>query len=188
MDFYKRMYAAGPKAALTWGHEEETSAMCSGVSAMDATSNVELAADLLKPECRQRGELRFAYPPIGIGGKASPDMGGYGLLLTAQSRRKDLGTQFILWAASPDVHRRIVVEGGSPIRKSETSDLEVLAKYPYLRFYAQLIDTSVYRARIPRWLELQDILSRNLVAVMKDERPSKSAADDVQLWIDVNLK
>jgi ABC-type glycerol-3-phosphate transport system substrate-binding protein len=105
MDFYKKMYAAAPEAALTWGHEEETAAMCSELTAMDATSNVELAANLLKTECRKDGEIQFGFPPIGVSGMASPDMGGYGLLLTAQSQHKDLGTDFILWAASPDVHR-----------------------------------------------------------------------------------
>jgi multiple sugar transport system substrate-binding protein len=188
MDFYKRVYSAGPKDALTWGHEEETSAMCSALTAMDATSNVELAAQLLKPGCSQGGELRFAYPPTGVSGSASPDMGGYGLLLTAQSKLKDQASQFILWAASPEVHRRIVMEGGSPIRKSEAADSEILAKYPYLKFYPSLIDTSIYRARVPKWLEFQDILSRNLVAVMRNEMDSKAAASEIQTWSDNNLK
>jgi multiple sugar transport system substrate-binding protein len=188
MDFYKALYAVAPKSALTWGHEEETSAMCSGLTAMDATSNVELAANLIKPECGQAGDLRFAYPPLGRSGLASPDMGGYGLLLTTQSKQKELAAQFILWAASPQLHRHIVLEGGSPIRRSETRDHEILAKYPYLRFYDQLIEASIYRARIPQWLELQDVLSRDLVAVMEGETEATLAAANVQQWVEKNLR
>jgi multiple sugar transport system substrate-binding protein len=188
MDFYKSLYSAAPPDALTWGHEEETAAMCSDVSAMDATSNVELAANLLKPECSRNGEgIDFAYPPLGASGQASPDMGGYGLLVTAQSQQKDLAAKFVFWAASPDVHRQIVLEGGSPIRNSELKIPEVRKKFPYLSFYDQLIQTSIYRARIPEWLQLQDKLSRDLVTVMKGEQPAAAATQDVNAWVAANV-
>ena len=189
MDYYKRLYAVAPKDALTWGHEEETTAMCSGLTAMDATSNVELAANLLKPECaKEGGKIDFAYPPIGVDDKASPDMGGYGLLLTAQSNQKQLASKFILWAASPDVHREVVLQGGSPIRVSELKIPTVLAKYPYLKFYDKLIKASIYRARVPQWLQLQDVISRDLVSVMKGRETSISATSDIRSWVTANIK
>lgn len=187
MAFYGAMYGAAPKAALTWGHEEETSAMCAGTTAMDATSNVELAASLLEPECNP-AELRFAYPPVGVTQKGSPDMGGYGLLVSKQASDISLASRFVLWAASKDIHRRIVLDGGSPIRLSEVQDGEILSKFPYLSFYDRLIEESVYRARIPKWPELQDIISRELTAVMKGNKQSAEAVEVVQDWVDANTE
>ncbi len=188
MQFYSDLYKYAPIEALTWGHEEETSAMCSGKCAMDATSNVELASNLLASSCGEPGSIVFAYPPKGLSGKGSPDMGGYGLLLSSFSKKTKDSSLFILWAASKKIHKRIVLEGGTPIRKSEIDDGEVLEKYPYLKFYDKLIRDSVYRARIPQWPELQDIISRELTAVMKDEKEAKVAAQTIENWVNGNAK
>lgn len=187
MDYYANLYKVAPQQALTWGHEEETSAMCSGLTAMDATSNVELAANLLDPACSKNGEISFGYPPIGVSGKGSPDMGGYGLLQSAHSKMPKEASSFILWAASKDVHKKVVLSGGSPIRESEIKDKVVLSKYPYLSFYDQLIADSVYRARIPKWPELQDVISRELTSVMKGEKSATEATEAVSGWISKNL-
>jgi len=188
MAYYARLYESAPKAALTWGHEEETSAMCSGQTAMDATSNVELASNLLAPECESESSISFAYPPVGKPGQGSPDMGGYGLMLSSDSQNPELASSFILWATSKDVHKQVVLNGGTPVRYSEIRDPDVLEKYPYLKFYDRLIENSVYRARIPQWPELQDVLSRELTAVMRDKKQPQSASSGVQAWIQNNLE
>lgn len=187
MEYYAKLYSVAPKEALTWGHEEETSAICSGKCAMDATSNVELAASLINSNCGEKGDLNFAYPPIGVSGKGSPDMGGYGLLLSTYSKTLKNASAFILWAASKEIHRKIVLKGGSPIRLSEIKDNEILSKYPYLGFYDKLIRDSVYRARIPQWLELQDIISRELTKVMKREKIAEEAINAINSWITTNI-
>jgi multiple sugar transport system substrate-binding protein len=188
MQYYANLYKSAPPEALTWGHEEETAAICSGLCAMDATSNVELAANLYKNECASSGTLKFCLPPKGISGNISPDMGGYGLLVSAFSKNISEASAFILWAADKDTHKKIVLGGGSPIRESEISDKEILAKYPYLSFYDKLIANSVYRARIPKWGELEDIISRELTSVMKNEKSSNDAATAVQNWVTNNVK
>jgi len=187
MAYYAKLYSVAPEEALTWGHEEETSAICSGKCAMDATSNVELAANLINNNCGKKGDLSFVYPPIGVSGIGSPDMGGYGLLLSAYSKNKKNASAFILWAASKEVHLRIVTKGGSPIRFSEIHDPQVLSKYPYLRFYDRLIHDSVYRARIPQWPQLQDVISRELTEVMKGNKSAEEATKAVADWIKTNL-
>ena len=110
-------------------------------------------------------------------------MGGYGLLLSTHSADKEPASAFILWAASKKIHREIVLEGGSPIRLSEIRDAEILERYPFLSFYDQLIEHSVYRARIPQWPELEDIISRELSAVMREEKVAAEATAAIQSWI-----
>ncbi|MCF8336589.1 MAG: extracellular solute-binding protein [Bacteroidales bacterium] len=187
IQYYADLYQnAAPKAALTWGHEEETSAICSGKCAMDATSNVELAASFFDRDCNAQ-ELKFAFPPIGKSGQASPDMGGYGLLLNKFSDDKENASKFIMWAASKEIHTKVVLNGGTPIRYSEIRNEKVLEKYPYFEFYDKLIANSVYRARIPKWPELQDVLSRELVSVMKEEKSAGEANQAIKNWINNNI-
>lgn len=188
IQFYADLYRkAAPREALTWGHEEETSAICSGRCAMDATSNVELASIFFAQDC-DKDNLEFAFPPIGESGLASPDMGGYGLMLNNFSRNLEQATKFLGWATGKETHTEIVLGGGTPIRKSQISNTEILEKYPYLDFYDDLIATSVYRARIPEWPEFEDVLSRELVLVMRGERSAEAANDRIRIWISANIK
>lgn len=188
LQYYANLYQkAAPQEALTWGHEEETSAICSGKCAMDATSNVELAASFFERDCNAK-ELKFAFPPVGKSGQASPDMGGYGLLLNKFSDDKENASKFIMWAASKKIHTEVVLNGGTPIRYSEIRNEKVLDKYPYFKFYDKLIANSVYRARIPKWPELQDILSRELVSVMKEEKSAAEANKAIKNWINNNIE
>jgi multiple sugar transport system substrate-binding protein len=186
--YYSDLYKVAPKAALTWGHEEETGAMCGGLTAMDATSNVELAANLIAPKCDSGlGPLAFGFPPKNGNGSSSPDMGGYGLFVTSTSNEKALAQKFLEWASSKSVHLQVVLHGGSPVRSSELGNAEVLRTYPYLKFYGGLIATSVYRARIPQWPEMQDVISRHLTDVMTDQDTAQNAMGEVQSWVDHTL-
>jgi len=188
IQFYVDLYKnAAPIEALTWGHEEETSAICSGLCAMDATSNVELASIFYSQDCN-KDNLAFAFPPIGKSGLSSPDMGGYGLLLNKFSNNSKKASIFLMWATSKKIHNQIVLSGGTPIRKSQIKNKEILDKYPYLSFYDKLIETSIYRARIPKWPELEDILSRELVKVMKGESSAKEANENIKRWVSTNIK
>ena len=74
------------------------------------------------------------------------------------------------------------------IRKSQIINKEILNKYPYLSFYDKLIDASVYRARIPKWPELEDVLSREIVKAMKNEISAKEANENISNWIQNNIK
>ena len=187
INYYAELYQkAVPKEALTWGHEEETSVICSGECVMDATSNVELAASFYKESCMPE-ELAFAFPPIGKSAMGSPDMGGYGLMINKFSDNSEGASKFVLWAASKKIHTQIVLNGGTPIRQSEINNEEILNKFPYLSFYGELIKNSVYRARIPEWPELQDIISRELVSVMKGEKDASEANLSIKNWIDKNI-
>lgn len=188
IQYYAELYRnAAPVKALTWGHEEETSAMCSGLCAMDATSNVELASSFYTNNCNVK-DLAFAFPPIGVSGQASPDMGGYGLMLNKFSKKSKNASLFLMWATSKEIHNQIVLQGGTPIRKSQIINKEILNKYPYLSFYDKLIDASVYRARIPKWPELEDVLSREIVKAMKNEISAKEANENISNWIQNNIK
>jgi len=170
-----------PETVLSWGHEEETQALASGQCAMDATWNVELVGYLVDPEHSKHAlDFSFALSPRGATGTPTPDMGGYGLLLSAFSKRPEESVRLMTWLTSPAVHKRIVLRGGSPFRYSVMSAPEVLAKYPVYEIYGLTLEHSVYRARVPNWNEIQDSISKHVSAVMLGEASAEAAAESIQ--------
>ncbi len=179
---------AAPPSVLSWGHEEETQALASGLCAMDATNNVELIGYLADPsKSTHAKDIRFALPPLGPDGKPTPDMGGYGLLLSAFSKYPQETYRFMQWITSPVVHKRIVLSGGTPFRYSEMKDSEILAKYPVYSIYGIALENSVYRARVPEWPEIEDILSKELTRAMNKETTPEAAALAMQEKVGVIL-
>jgi multiple sugar transport system substrate-binding protein len=173
--------SVAPRSVLSWGHEEETQALGSGLCVMDATNNVELIGYLVDPtKSAYARDLAFAVSPLGANGKPTPDMGGYGLLLSAFSRHPRETYQFLVWLTSPAVHRRIVLSGGTPFRYSEMKDAEILAKYPVYSIYGIALENSVFRARVPEWPEIEDIISKELTKALTGEASPEQAASAMQ--------
>lgn len=170
-----------PPSVLSWGHEEETQAVGSGLCAMDATSNVELVGYLVDPaKSAHAKDLAFAISPIGAGGKPTPDMGGYGLLLSAFTGHPTETYRFMVWLTSQTVHRRIVLSGGTPFRYSEMKDPEILAKYPVYAIYGTQLENSVYRARVPDWPEIEDVISKELTKALTHQATPEATAAAMQ--------
>jgi len=170
-----------PPGVTSWGHEEETQALASGQCAMDATWNVELTEYLVGAgKSPFTKEFRFALSPKRPGGTPTPDMGGYGILLSAYSRHPTEAYRFMVWLTSPEIHQRIVLAGGTPYRYSALRDPEVLQKYPVYKIYGKALELSIYRARVPQWPEIQDVISKELTAVLLKQKSAEDAATAMQ--------
>lgn len=170
-----------PPAVVSWGHEEETQALASGSCAMDATWNVELTGYLLDPaRSAHARDFDFAVSPVGVNGKPTPDMGGYGLLLSKFSKNWQDSYRFMAWVTSPAIHKRLVLNGGTPFRESEMSDPEILAKHPEFAVYGIALENSIYRARVPNWPAIEDVISKELTRAMTGEAAAGAAAAAMQ--------
>jgi ABC-type glycerol-3-phosphate transport system substrate-binding protein len=110
-----------------------------------------------------------AAPP----GAADYDWGG----------REEAAWAFIKWVTSPAVHKDLNLRGaGSYLRKSETTDPELLAKYPFLPVIATSFEhgDGDFRPRIPQYPELQDLIGGAINAVLVGQADPKTAMDDIQ--------
>lgn len=178
-----------PPAVLSWGHEEETQALGSGLVAMDATWNVELTGYLIDPATSRRAtDFAFALSPVGSSKRPTPDMGGYGLLLSKLSKNQQDAYRFMVWVTSPPVHKKIVLLGGTPFRSAEMSDPEILTKYPIYEIYGTALADSIYRARVPRWPEIEDVISKELTKALTKEASPETAARGMQERVAAILK
>ena len=112
-------------------------------------------------------------------------VGGWGLAINADidARRKDAAWAFIKWITSPAVHKAFNLEdAGSFLRRSEMTDKDLLAKFPFLPVIATTFEhgNGDYRPRIPQYPEIQDLLGTAVNAVLVGNADPKAALDDVQ--------
>ena len=112
-------------------------------------------------------------------------VGGWGLAINADidAKKKDAAWLFIKWITSPKIHKQLNLEGaGSFLRKSEMTDKELLAKFPFLPVLATTFEhgDGDYRPRIPQYPEIQDLLGTAVNAVLVGHADPKTALDEAQ--------
>lgn len=112
-------------------------------------------------------------------------VGGWGLAINADidAKKKEAAWLFIKWITSPKIHKQMNLEGaGSFLRKSEMTDKELLAKFPFLPVLATTFEhgDGDYRPRIPQYPELQDLLGTAVNAVLVGHADPKAALDEAQ--------
>ena len=112
-------------------------------------------------------------------------VGGWGMAINADidARKKDAAWAFIKWLTSPAVHKQFNLEGaGSFLRRSEMTDKDLQAKFPFLPVIAMTFENGDgdYRPRIPQYPEIQDMLGSAVNAVLVGNADPKAALDDVQ--------
>jgi ABC-type glycerol-3-phosphate transport system substrate-binding protein len=176
-----RKYKVAPPSVVSWAHDEEAQAMTQGLCAMDATWNMENAYTLINPATSPiHDKIDFAMTPKFLGRNPTPDMGGYGLLITRDSRNPRAAFKFLTWIASPKIHKKIVLAGGTPFRYSEMKDLEILAKYPFYEIYDDALEVSIYRARVPEWSRIEEIIAIELSQAMIGDKTPEEAAKSMK--------
>ena len=112
-------------------------------------------------------------------------VGGWGMAINADidPAKKEAAWRFIKWLTSPAVHKAFNLEGaGSFLRKSEMTDKDLAAKFPFLPVIATTFEhgDGDYRPRIPQYPEIQDLLGTAVNAVLVGNADPKAALDDAQ--------
>lgn len=123
--------------------------------------------------------------PSAAGSAPRYGVGGWGLAINADvdAKQKEAAWAFIKWITSPAVHKAFNLEGaGSFLRRSEMTDPDLVAKFPFLPVIATTFEhgDGDYRPRIPQYPEIQDMLGTAVNAVLVGGADPKSALDDVQ--------
>jgi multiple sugar transport system substrate-binding protein len=112
-------------------------------------------------------------------------VGGWGMAINADidDKRKQAAWLFIKWLTSPAVHKTFNLDGaGSFLRRSEMTDTDLLAKFPFLPVLATTFEhgDGDYRPRIPQYPEIQDLLGTAVNAVLVGDADPKAALDAAQ--------
>lgn len=112
-------------------------------------------------------------------------VGGWGLAINADAdaATQEAAWRFIAWVTSPAIHKRLALMGsGSFLRRSEMTDPELNAKFPFLRVLATTFEhgDGDYRPRIPQYGEMQDLIGTAVNGVLAGGLDPKAALDEAQ--------
>ncbi len=183
---YKKLFdeAAPPGAAdYDWGGREES--FRQGLVANMQTWSIG-AADYDNPKVSKiAGKAGIVLTPSAEGQPQEYGIGGWALGVNKDidPKKQEAAWAFIKWVTSPAVHKELNLRGaGSYLRKSEMTDQELLAKYPFLPVIATSFEhgDGDFRPRIPQYPELQDLIGGAINAVLVGQADPKTAMDDIQ--------
>jgi multiple sugar transport system substrate-binding protein len=114
----------------------------------------------------------------GGGIKRTATTGGWNMGIVADSKNKEAAWEFIVWATSKDLEKRLA-KFGTGARSSTLSDPELGRTFiEYPATFASLKE-SLGRPRIPQWVEMSDLLAAQLSNVMTGQAAAKDALDRV---------
>jgi multiple sugar transport system substrate-binding protein len=176
--------AAPPGAAdYDWGGREESYRQ--GLAANMQTWSVGAPGYYDPKISKIVGKVGIAVAPRGAGLPKIYGVGGWGLAINADAsaKQKEAAWTFIKWITSKPVHKEMNLMGaGSFLRKSEMTDAELTAKFPFLPVVAESFENGDvdYRPRIPEYPKIQDILGTAVNSVLVGNADPKSALDAAQ--------
>jgi multiple sugar transport system substrate-binding protein len=176
--------AAPPGAAdYDWGGREES--FRQGLSANMQTWSVGAPGYFDPKISKVVGKVGITVAPRGEGMPKIYGVGGWGLAINADAsaKQKEAAWTFIKWITSPKVHKDLNLNGaGSFLRKSELTDAELNAKFPFLAVIAESFEhgDGDYRPRIPEYPKIQDILGAAVNSVLVGNSDPKTALDAAQ--------
>lgn len=176
---------AAPPGAVNydWGGREES--FRQGVAAQMQTWSVG-APGYYDPKISKVVEtVAIAPSPRGAGLPELYGIGGWGLAINADAKEKqrEAAWAFIKWITSPAIHKEFNLMGaGSFIRKSEMTDADLSAKFPFLPVLATTFEhgDGDYRPRIPQYPQIQDLLGTAVNSVLVGNADPKAALDNAQ--------
>jgi multiple sugar transport system substrate-binding protein len=183
---YKKLFdeAAPPGAAdYDWGGREES--FKQGLVANMQTWSIGAASYDDPAVSKIVGKNAIMLTPSAKGQPKKYGIGGWALGINADidAKKQEAAWAFIKWATSPAVHKDMNLHGaGSYLRKSELTDPELLAKYPFLPVIATSFANGDgdFRPRIPQYPELQDLIGGAINAALVGQTAPKAAMDAIQ--------
>jgi multiple sugar transport system substrate-binding protein len=176
--------AAPPGAAdYDWGGREES--FRQGLAANMQTWSVGAPGYYDPKISKIVGKAGIVLTPSAEGQRQEYGIGGWALGVNKDidPKKQEAAWAFIKWVTSPAVHKELNLRGaGSYLRKSEMTDQELLAKYPFLPVIATSFEhgDGDFRPRIPQYPELQDLIGGAINAVLVGQADPKTAMDDIQ--------
>jgi multiple sugar transport system substrate-binding protein len=176
---------AAPPGAVNydWGGREES--FRQGLVAQMQTWSVGAPGYYDPASSKIVDKVAIAPAPRGAGLPQLYGIGGWGLAINAdiKDRQKQAAWAFIKWLDSPAIHKEFNLMGaGSFLRRSEMTDADLLAKFPFLPVIAVTFEhgDGEYRPRIPQYPQIQDILGTAVNSVLVGNSDPKGALDTAQ--------
>jgi len=108
----------------------------------------------------------------------SPCFGGWDMGISADSANKEAAWEFIVWATTPEMERRLATAMPSS-RVSVLSDPEFAAEHIEYPIMVESFDYALGRPRIPEWPQMADLIEASLSEAMTGAKTPAEAMQEV---------
>jgi multiple sugar transport system substrate-binding protein len=137
------------------------------------------------PADREKVEkIRIAALPHFQEARAASVYGGWNLMISKDSEKKEAALRFLQFATSPEAQKILYEEMGYlPANKKVYEDTTFFASRPELQYLRQLLDHGVHRPALVEYTKISDILSFYCKKAIKMEMPVEQALQSAQNMI-----
>jgi multiple sugar transport system substrate-binding protein len=126
---------------------------------------------LIADNSKVKGKVGFAPLPMGPTGKLTPNLGGWGLGISAKSKHQQDAFDFVAWATSPDQQQAGLANGGSTNRTSVLSNPANQQKYPYFSAALANYNASIFFPRTEHWVDWEAAMAPPLSNALSGQIP-----------------
>jgi multiple sugar transport system substrate-binding protein len=108
---------------------------------------------LIADNSQVKGKVGFAPLPMGPTGKRTPNLGGWGLGVSAKSKHQQDAFDFIAWATAAEQQQTGLANGGSASRISVLSNADNQKQYPYFSAALANYQDAVFFPQTEHWVD-----------------------------------
>ena len=142
---------------------------------------------LIADTSKVKGKVGFAPLPVGPTGKRTPNLGGWGLGVSAKSKHQQDAFDFVAWATSPEQQQVGLANGGSTNRISVLSDPANQQKYPYFDAALANYKESIFFPRTEHWVDWEAAMAPPLSNALSGQIPMADGVAQASERLDAEM-
>ena len=127
------------------------------------------------------GQIGIAPLPAGEGGQSFAGLGGWNMMINANSQRQEEAWEFVSWMTGEEGQRaRALAATLLPTRKSLYEDQEILEKVPVIRLGKEAIQSTKSRPVSPYYSDMSLAMAEQFNLSLKGEIEPQAAVQNLQ--------
>jgi multiple sugar transport system substrate-binding protein len=129
----------------------------------------------------ETAQIGIAPLPAGEGGQSIAGLGGWNMMINANSQRQEEAWEFVKWMTSEQGQRqRALAATLLPTRKSLYEDQEILEKVPVIRLGKEAIQSTKSRPVSPYYSDMSLAMAEQFNLSLKGETDPQAAVQSLQ--------
>ncbi len=185
-DVWKKVVPHAPGDAQSADWPAAAAAFSEGKTAMMINFS-DTSDALIADTSKVKDKVGFAPLPSGPTGKSTPNLGGWGLGVSAKSAHKREAFDFVAWATSAEQQQAGLANGGSASRISVLSDPQNQAKYPYYSAALTDYENAVYFPVTSHWVDWEAAMAPPLSSALNGQIPTDAAFTQSSQRLDAEI-
>ena len=169
-----------PKQAITYQEEQSRAAFQDGKLLF--LRNWPYVYNLASTDKSSKVKGKFAVAPLpGLSGPGTSTLGGHMAAISAYSKYKATGLDFLKFLTSEEQQKTNMEKGSlAPVIESIYTDEALVKKYPYLPVLKESIANAVSRPVTPFYPQVTQAIQDNFYAAIQGQKTPEAAVKDLQ--------